>query len=135
MTTAHIIIIYSLKRHSARDVQVQVITVFKNWTCFKAYLSYCSQLELLNPHLGPWSVSAETAVGPGDCDDACALRVGQKQLRHWDKINWDTKEKTETYYVLHCYIIILMWEVILRTVEFASEVQSFEVENSKQKVK
>lgn len=28
-----------------------------------------------------------------------------------------------------------MWEVILRTVEFASEVQSFKVENEKQKVK
>ena len=77
---------------------------------------------LLNPHLGPWSVSAETAVGPGDCDDACALRVGQRQLRHWDK---NKQTKTETYYIIFLMrtdITTMGSTVILRTVEFETRI-------------
>lgn len=95
-----------IKRHSARDVQVQVITVFKNWTCFKhiwaTALSWNCWTRTSAP--GAWAPRPPSApvtammlapfvLGKSNCGIETKLY----------KMNWDLryKKKNETYYVLH----------------------------------
>ena len=95
-----------IKRHSARDVQVQVITVFKNWTCFKhiwaTALSWNCWTRTSAP--GAWAPRPPSApvtammlapfvLGKSNCGIETKLY----------KMNWDLRyqKKNETYYVLH----------------------------------
>lgn len=128
MTTAHIIIIYSLKRHCARDVQVQVITVFKNWTCFKHIWATALTRNCWTRTSAPGAWAPRPPSAPVTAMMLAPFGLGKSNCGIETKLIEIPKKKLR---LITRYIIILMWEVILRTVEFASEVQSFKVENDK----